>query len=84
MNSKGDNAMLGILGGLGPMSGVYFCEMLISHTMAQKDSDHINFLLSSRANTPDRSSFILGESKNDPTEIMCFRKIYHIDIITNT
>ena len=70
MNSTSSNAMLGILGGLGPMSGVYFCEMLISHTAAQRDSDHINFLLSSRADTPDRSSFILGESKNDPTEIM--------------
>ena len=70
MNSTSRPTMLGILGGLGPMSGVYFCEMLISHTAAQKDSDHINFLLSSRADTPDRSSFILGESKNDPTEAM--------------
>ena len=70
MNSTSKPAMLGILGGLGPMSGVYFCEMLIAHTEAQKDSDHINFLLSSRADTPDRSSFILGESENDPTPIM--------------
>jgi len=52
------------------MSGVYFCEMLIAHTKAQRDSDHINFLLSSRADTPDRSSFILGESNDDPTPTM--------------
>ena len=70
MNTSNTPALLGILGGLGPMSGVYFCEMLISHTEAQRDSDHINFLLSSRADTPDRSSFILGESKNDPTPTM--------------
>ena len=70
MNTSNNHALLGILGGLGPMSGVYFCEMLIAHTKAQRDSDHINFLLSSRADTPDRSSFILGESQSDPTPIM--------------
>lgn len=63
-------SLLGILGGLGPMSGIYFCEMLTSHTFAQKDSDHLNFLLSSRADTPDRSSFILGLSSDDPTPRM--------------
>lgn len=62
--------LLGILGGLGPMSGIYFCEMLTQHTYAQKDSDHLNFLLSSRADTPDRSSFILGLSSEDPTPRM--------------
>lgn len=62
--------LLGILGGLGPMSGIYFCEMLTQHTYAQKDSDHLNFLLSSRADTPDRSSFILGFSSEDPTPRM--------------
>lgn len=62
--------LLGILGGLGPMASVYFCEMLISHTMADRDCDHINFLLSSRADTPDRSSYILGLSDDDPTPAM--------------
>lgn len=62
--------LLGILGGLGPMASVYFCEMLISHTEALRDCDHINFLLSSRADTPDRSSFILGQSGDDPTDAM--------------
>lgn len=63
-------SLLGIIGGLGPMSGIYFCEMLTSHTYAKKDSDHLNFILSSRADTPDRSSFILGASKDDPTPRM--------------
>lgn len=52
------------------MSGIYFCEMLTAHTYASKDSDHLNFLLSSRADTPDRSSFILGFSNDDPTPRM--------------
>ena len=71
MQNKTENqALLGILGGLGPMASIYFCEMLISHTSAQRDSDHLNFLLSSRADTPDRSSFILGRSSADPTPAM--------------
>ncbi len=61
---------LGILGGLGPMSGVYFCEMLTAHTYAECDQQHLNFILSSRAETPDRTAFILGRSQNDPTPIM--------------
>ena len=65
-----NDPVLGILGGLGPMSGVYFCEMLISHTKASGDQDHLNFLLSSRADTPDRTDFILGRSDRDPTPVM--------------
>ena len=56
MQSETEQKLLGILGGLGPMASVYFCEMLISHTKAECDADHINFLLSSRADTPDRSA----------------------------
>ena len=61
---------LGVLGGLGPLSGVYFCEMLIRHTRADRDQDHLNFLLSSRAETPDRTDFILGRSHDNPLPIM--------------
>ena len=52
------------------MSGVLFCEMLVKHTAAERDQDHLNFILSSRADTPDRTAFILGESEDDPTEAM--------------
>lgn len=61
---------LGILGGLGPMSSVYFYEMLTSHTKAQRDQDHLNILLSSRADTPDRTDFILGRSDRNPVYTM--------------
>lgn len=70
MSTQKKNILLGILGGLGPMSGVYFCEMIITHTAASSDSEHINFLLSSRADTPDRSSFIMGASMADPSPVM--------------
>ncbi len=62
--------LLGILGGLGPMSTVYFCELLTKHTAATCDADHIDMLISSRATTPDRTAFILGKSKNDPLPVM--------------
>ena len=67
---KKPNHLLGVLGGLGPMSTVYFCELLNRHTSAMRDSDHIDMLISSRATTPDRTDFILGRSQNDPLPIM--------------
>ena len=63
-------ALLGVLGGLGPMSTVYFCELLNLHTKASCDGDHIDMLISSRASTPDRTDFILGRSQNDPLPVM--------------
>ena len=64
------NPLLGVLGGLGPMSTVYFCNLLIEHTKALGDSDHIDMLISSRATTPDRTAFILGKSPLDPLPVM--------------
>ena len=68
----GNGKTLGVLGGLGPMSSVYFYEMLTAHTAASCDQEHLNILLSSRADTPDRTSFILGQSTEDPIPVMKF------------
>ncbi len=62
--------LLGVLGGLGPMSTFYFCELLTSHTKASCDADHIDMLISSHASTPDRTAFILGQSDADPLPVM--------------
>ena len=61
---------LGILGGLGPMSTVYFCELLNLHTAAACDADHIDMLISSRATTPDRTAYIIDKSAPDPLPVM--------------
>ena len=61
---------LGILGGLGPMSTVYFCELLNRHTAATRDADHIDMLISSRATTPDRTAYILDKTAPDPLPVM--------------
>lgn len=58
--------MLGVLGGLGPASSVYFYDLLTSHTKASCDADHIDLILSSGASTPDRTRYILGQSTENP------------------
>lgn len=61
-NSK----LLGVLGGLGPMSTAYFYEMITEHTEAKCDQDHIDMVISSSATTPDRTGYILGNSDENP------------------
>ncbi len=61
---------LGVLGGIGPMSTVYFYELLTSLTMADCDQEHLDIVISSRATTPDRTAFIVGRSDADPLEAM--------------
>lgn len=62
--------LLGVLGGLGPMSTFYFCELVTAHTAATTDANHIDMLISSCASTPDRTAFILGSSKENPLPVM--------------
>ncbi len=64
------NQTLGILGGLGPMSTAYFYEMIIAHTKAECDQDHIDTVISGRATTPDRTRYIVGASDENPIDVM--------------
>ncbi len=64
------NKLLGVLGGLGPMATVYFYELLTSLTDARSDQEHIDMVISSRATTPDRTAYILGQSDVDPINAM--------------
>lgn len=65
-----ESKVLGVLGGLGPMATAYFYELVTAHTKVQRDQDHIDMVISSRATTPDRTAYILGESKDDPFVVM--------------
>lgn len=62
--------LLGIIGGLGPMSSAYFYELITEHTLASRDQDHIDIILSSHATTPDRTDYILGRSNESPLPAM--------------
>ena len=34
--------ILGVIGGMGPMAGVYFCELITKKTSAFSDTEHID------------------------------------------
>jgi aspartate racemase len=57
---------LGIIGGLGPAASVRFCELLTKMTVADRDQDHIDLVLFSRASIPDRTAFLTGASGESP------------------
>ncbi len=58
--------ILGILGGLGPMAGVYFAELVTKYTKALTDQEHMEFILLSVPKVPDRTGYIIGKTTEDP------------------
>ncbi len=57
---------LGIIGGLGPMATAYFLRLIVDMTDAVTDQEHIEILLHSKPQIPDRTNYILGKSKDNP------------------
>ena len=57
---------LGIIGGMGPMAGAQFQEMIIELTDAKRDQDHLEMILFNCPGIPDRTDYILGRSAEDP------------------
>lgn len=57
---------LGIIGGLGPMATAYFLRMIVEMTDAKTDQEHIEVLLHSKPQIPDRTRYILGLSEDSP------------------
>lgn len=57
---------LGIIGGLGPMASAQFMALLTAMTDAHNDQEHIETILYSRPNTPDRTAYLLGKSSQSP------------------
>ena len=57
---------LGIIGGLGPLASSYLYEMITKKTNAVKDQDHISIALLSYPKTPDRTAYILDNTKESP------------------
>lgn len=50
-----NNYRIGILGGMGPMTGVILQKLIIENTPAQKDQDHIEVICFTNPNIPDRT-----------------------------
>ena len=58
--------VLGIIGGLGPKASAYFYDMITDMTVANKDQEHLNIILLSHSTIPDRTEYILDNSKDNP------------------
>lgn len=62
--------ILGILGGLGPLATVYFMDMVVKMTDAEIDQEHISMIVLNHAAIPDRTEFILDNTKPNPLPMM--------------
>ena len=61
---------VGVMGGLGPMATVYFYDMIVRLTDANRDQEHIDMVVVNRATTPDRTDYIIGKSTNSPSDVL--------------
>ena len=52
---------IGILGGMGPEATVYMFELIIKHTRADKDQEHIPVVIYSNPEVPERTCSIVGD-----------------------
>ena len=57
---------LGIIGGLGPMATAYFMQLLTQMSDAGTDQDHMEIYVISKPSIPDRTGYILGQSRQSP------------------
>lgn len=61
---------VGIIGGLGPMAMVYFMQLITEMTDAATDQEHIELLVHSKPQTPDRTGYILDNTKENPLPVL--------------
>ena len=54
---------LGVLGGMGPQATNTFYQFIIDRTDAQSDQEHVNALILSDSEMPDRTAAILGSDE---------------------
>lgn len=59
------SAMIGVLGGMGPMATVDFVTKIINQTPARSDQEHLPLLIHSIPQIPDRSACLM-EHKTSP------------------
>ena len=61
---------VGIIGGLGPMAMVYFMQLITEMTDAATDQEHIELIVHSKPQTPDRTGYILDHTKENPLPVL--------------
>jgi aspartate racemase len=60
------NKKLGVIGGLGPLATAYFYELVTEFTEIEVEQEHLEIMLYSAPAIPDRTSYILDNSKPSP------------------
>ncbi|MBT9158505.1 MAG: Aspartate racemase [Firmicutes bacterium] len=61
-----NRGIVGILGGMGPQATIDFYQRILDNTKAARDQEHLQVLLWSDPQVPDRTAAILGTGE-DPT-----------------
>ena len=56
--------IVGIIGGMGPLSTVEFLRKIIEKNPAEKDQDHIRIIVDFNSKVPDRTAHILGKGES--------------------
>ena len=57
---------LGVIGGLGPIATAHFMELIIRMTDAKTDQEHLDMIIYNRPSIPDRTGYILDQTKPNP------------------
>ena len=57
---------LGVIGGLGPIATAHFMELIIRMTEAATDQEHLDMIIYNRPSIPDRTGYILDQTKPNP------------------
>lgn len=64
-------AIVGVLGGMGPLATVDFMRKMLVATPAAVDQEHIPLLVSSIPQVPDRSAAFRGEGESPVASMIC-------------
>ena len=61
-----DRKILGVIGGLGPIATAHFMELIINMTDVTVDQQHVPMIVYNMPHIPDRTEYILDNSKENP------------------
>lgn len=61
---------LGIIGGVGPLATMFIGEMIVRLTKASKDQEHVHTIIDNDTSIPDRTAYILDNTKESPVPVM--------------
>lgn len=59
---------LGVIGGLGPMATAYFFQLVTQMSYAECDQEHMETIIYSKPNIPDRTKYILNRNEKNPLQ----------------